>query len=108
MRRITEVAEVVRTAEGLSFFPMLTYDGKYHLSQRHMPLLARIASGWGMSYEEGLENLRRRIAVRETLLEMGREDPMYLSPSYSLQANEYLWQGGMDTGQEFLDHLRGR
>jgi hypothetical protein len=87
---------------------MLTYDGKYHLSERRMPLLARIASGWGMSYEEGLENLRRRIAVRETLLEMGREDTAYLSPSYSLLANEYLWQGGEDTGQGLMDHLRGR
>lgn len=108
VRRITEVAEVIRTPEGLSFLPMLTYDGKYHLSERHMPLLARIASGWGMSYEEGLENLRRRIAVRETLLEMGREDPTYLSPSYSLQANEYLWHGGKDAGQDLIDHLRGR
>ena len=108
VRRITEVAEVVRTPEGLVFLPLLTYDGNYHLSERRMPLLARIATGWGMSYEEGLDNLRRRIALRETLLEMGREDPTYLSPSYSLQANEYLWQGGKDTGQEFLDHLRGR
>jgi len=90
------------------FEPMLTYDGKYHLSERRMPVLARIASGWGMSYEEGLENLRRRIALREMLLEMGREDPAYLSPSYALQANEYLWQGGRDPGQEFLDYLRGR
>ncbi len=108
VRRITEVAEVVRTPEGLVFLPLLTYDGNYHLSERRMPLLARIATGWGMSYEEGLDNLRRRIALRETLLEMGREDPTYLSPSYALQANEYLWQGGKDTGQEFLDHLRGR
>ncbi|NLX47079.1 MAG: type II/IV secretion system ATPase subunit [Euryarchaeota archaeon] len=108
VRRITEVAEVVRTPEGLRFLPMLTYDGGYHLSERKMPLLARIASGWGMSYEEGLENLRRRIGLRETLLEMGHEDEMYLSPSCSLQANEYLWQGGTDAGQTFMDHLRGR
>ena len=108
VRRVTEVAEVVRTPEGLRFLPMLTYDGRYHLSERHMPLLARIASGWGMSYEEGLENLRRRIDLRGTLLEMGREDPAYLSPACSLQANEYLWQGGSDAGQDFIDHLRGR
>ncbi|HNU35220.1 MAG TPA: ATPase, T2SS/T4P/T4SS family, partial [Methanomassiliicoccales archaeon] len=108
VRRVTEVAEVVRTDDGLSFEPMLTYDGGYRLSDRRMPLLARIASGWGMSYEQGLENLRQRIALRETLLEMGRDDQAYLSPSYSLQANEYLWQGGKDTGQWFLDHLRGR
>jgi hypothetical protein len=108
VRRVTEVAEVVRTPEGLVFLPMLTYDGKYHLSDRRMPLLARIASGWGMSYEEGMENLGRRIALRQTLLELGREDPAYLSPSYSLQANEYLWQGGRDVGQGFVDHLRGR
>ncbi len=108
VRRVTEVAEVVRTDNGLVFEPMLTYDGQYHLSERRMPVLARIASGWGMSYEEGLENLRRRIALREMLLEMGREDPAYLSPSYALQANEYLWQGGRDPSQEFLDYLRGR
>jgi len=108
VRRITEVAEVVRTPEGPRFLPMLTYDGKYHLCERHMPLIARIASGWGMSYEEGLENLRKRIGLRETLLEMGREDRSYLSPAYSLQANEYLWQGGSDTGQGFVERLRGR
>ena len=108
VRRITEVAEVVRTPEGLSFLPMLTYDGGYHLSERRMPILARIAAGWGMDYQEGMENLRRRIAIRGSLLEMGREDPAYLSPAYSLQANEYLWQGGKETGQEFIDHLRGR
>lgn len=108
VRRLTEVAEVVRTEDGLRFEPMLTYDGEYHLSERHMPLLARIASGWGMSYQEGLDHLRRRIALRRTLLELGRDDPAYLSPSFILQANEYLWQGGKDTGQEFLDHLRGR
>lgn len=108
VRRITEVAEVVRTSEGLEFLPMLSYDGTYRLCDRRMPLLERIASGWGMSYEEGLENLRRRIALREALLELGQEDPAYLSPSCSLQANEYLWQGGKGTGPEFVDHLRGR
>jgi GTPase SAR1 family protein len=93
MRRITEVAEVVKTEYGLDFLPMLTYDGVYHLSERVMPLIGRISSGWGVSYEEGLHNLERRIALRRVLLDMSRDDPFYLSPSAALMANEFLWRG---------------
>jgi type IV secretory pathway ATPase VirB11/archaellum biosynthesis ATPase len=98
VRRVTEVAEVVRTPQGLDFLPMLIYDGVYHLSERRMPLLERISSGWGMSYEEGLHNLRRR-----RLLELGRDDPGMLSPSAVLSANELLWQCALDRG---LDDLK--
>ncbi len=112
IRRVTEVAEVVRTANGLSFQPMLTYDGGYHLSERKMPLIERISSGWGISYEQGLRNLMARIALRRALLELGRDDPSYLSPSSVLAANEFLWQRSSkecsDLSDEFSSFIRGR
>ncbi len=112
VRLVTEVAEVVRTEGGLDFRPMLTYHDGYHLSQRVMPLIERISAGWGMSYEEGLENLRLRIALRRLLLEMGQEDPAYLSPSSVVAANEFLWQRPSmsceEAVSEFSSFVRGR
>jgi len=108
VRRVTEVAEVVRTPDGLQFLPMLSYDGRYHLSERFMPLIARIASGWGMGYEEGLTNLHRRIELRRALLDMGREDPSYLSPASILAANEYLWQGNGGSAADFISYMGER
>jgi len=108
VRRVTEVAEVVRTPDGLQFLPMLSYDGHYHLSERFMPLIARIASGWGMGYEEGLANLHRRIELRRVLLDMGREDPSYLSPASILAANEYLWQGNGGSAADFISYMGER
>lgn len=112
VRRVTEVAEVVRTPDGLQFLPMLTYDHGYRLSERIMPLIERISSGWGVSYEQGMQNLKDRIALRRTLLEMGRDDPSYLSPSSVLAANEFLWQrsssASVDLASDFASFLRGR
>jgi len=108
VRRVTEVAEVVRTPDGLQFLPMLSYDGRYHLSERFMPLIARIASGWGMGYEEGLANLNRRIELRRVLLDMGRGDPSYLSPASILAANEYLWQGNGGSAADFISYMGER
>lgn len=108
VRRITEVTEVVRTPEGVLFMPMLTYDGHYHLIDRHMPILARIANGWGMDEADGRRNLQMRIALRRTLLELGSEDPSFLSPASCLHANEFLWQGGLDSSRDFKAYLKGR
>ncbi|MCX6651556.1 MAG: type II/IV secretion system ATPase subunit [Methanomassiliicoccales archaeon] len=112
VRRVTEVAEVVRTEEGLDFLPMLTYDGSYHLSERVMPLIGRISSGWGVGYEEGLRNLLQRIALRRVLLDMSSEDPALLSPSSTLMANEFLWQRSSfeneDMATEFAAFVRER
>jgi hypothetical protein len=91
---------------------MLTYVNGYHMSDRRMPLIERISSGWGISYEQGLRNLSDRIALRRTLLELGREDPSYLSPSSVLSANEFLWQrssgASSDLASDFLSFVRGR
>jgi flagellar protein FlaI len=112
VRRVTEVAEVVRTAEGLKLLPMLTYDGCYHLSERKMPLIERISNGWGIDYERGMQNLRARIALRRALLDRGRGDPSYLSPSSVLAANEFLWQrtslGCVDLEKDFASFIGGR
>lgn len=103
VRRVTEVAEVVRTPQGLEFLPMLTYDGAYHLSERRMPLVERISSGWGMDYEEGLRNLHRRIELRRRLMKLGSSDPGLLSPSAVLSINQLLWQSASEEGMEAQD-----
>jgi len=112
VRRVTEVAEVVRTDEGLDFLPMLTYDGGYHLCDRVIPLVKRISSGWGMSYEEGMQNLRTRVELRRLLLQFASDDPTYLSPSSVMSANEFLWQHRdhetMDLPAAFASFLRER
>ncbi|MDD1772067.1 MAG: type II/IV secretion system ATPase subunit [Methanomassiliicoccales archaeon] len=112
VRRVTEVSEVVRTDNGLEFLPMLTYDNGYHLSERTMPLISRISSGWGINYEEGMRNLSMRIALRRTLLELGKDDPSFLSPSSMLAANEFLWQGpssdSTDLISDFMAFMRSR
>jgi len=111
VRRVTEVSEVVRTSDGLEFRPMLSFDGGYHLSDRFMPLISRISASWGISYEEGLRNLERRIELRRFLLSKGAHDASYLSPSMVLASNEYLWQekrADGDIGDGFLSFLRER
>lgn len=111
VRRITEVAEVVRTPDGLEFQPMLRYDDGYRLNEGHMPLIGRISAGWGMSYDEGMDNLRRRIELRRMLLKLGEQDPSYLSPAMVLAANEYLWRNAgndQDLNAGFAAFLRER
>jgi hypothetical protein len=64
-----------------------------------------------MSYDEGMDNLRRRIELRRMLLKLGEQDPSYLSPAMVLAANEYLWRNAgndQDLNAGFAAFLRER
>jgi archaeal flagellar protein FlaI len=96
VRRLVEVAECVKGAEKASFLPLS--DGISLSSLGSSALVARIASSWGITVSEALDNIQARSSMRKALLDAAAiSGPQYLGPQWVKRCNEFLW-GRVDGG----------
>jgi hypothetical protein len=54
-------------------------------------VISRIAASWNITYDEAVENILSRAALRSFLVERADETPELLDPIWALRANQHLW-----------------
>jgi len=117
-RRLLEITEVERSRGPGEFAALLAYDPRadgvregsgFTASER----IRAIAEAWSLSYEEALENIRVRAAIREALVEASPERPETLSADWVARANSAYWSlvedgtHGDDLHRAWCDWFRG-
>ena len=106
MRRVLEITDLKKTEGPGAFHPLLTYDTAMDAllvtglatSER----IRAISDAWSLSFDEALENIRVRAAVRSALVERGRQNAEFLRPSWVARANAAYW-GLVEEGREGPD-----
>ena len=113
IRRLMEVAECRRVNDDVSFHQLA---GPNHQGLRSSLTVARIASSWGISMEEAMENINARAAMRQVLIDAASaSDGPYLEPEWVIRCNEFLWDR-VDAGErdyrgvadDFRTYVQGR
>ncbi|HKZ63710.1 MAG TPA: type II/IV secretion system ATPase subunit [Thermoplasmata archaeon] len=117
-RRVLEVTEVAKTRGPGEFAPLLAYDPSgdalleapaYGASER----VRAIAESWSLPFDEAMENIRVRAAIREALVEQSSDRPDLLSASWVARANAAYWTlveegaSGGDVLPRWRDWFRG-
>jgi type IV secretory pathway ATPase VirB11/archaellum biosynthesis ATPase len=91
-RRLLEVTEVAKSRGLGEFAALLAYDpasdavreaSGFAASER----IRAIADAWSLTYEEALENIRVRAAIRQALVDASRDRPDVLSADWVSRAN---------------------
>ena len=108
VRRLVELSEVSRQ-RGPGEFNLLLGEGDDGL-RCASETIARIAAGWGMEYQDALDNIRARAGMRQVLIDAAaRGHGECLGPEWTCRCNEFLWQR-MDEGtvnaEEAVDDFR--
>lgn len=112
LRRVTEITELEKSKGPGEFTALLSYDARDDRLRESEALLrgsekiAAIASEWGSTYEEVLENIRVRGECRARLVEESarRGDPSMLDARWVAASNAEYWslvEDGM-AGEELL------
>ncbi|MBI4416108.1 MAG: type II/IV secretion system ATPase subunit [Euryarchaeota archaeon] len=97
LRRVVEVTDVAKSRGPDAFEPLLAYDAATAALQEAPGLavsetIRRISDAWALTYDEALENIRVRAAIRATLAERSRHGgPEFASPSWVSRANAAYW-----------------
>jgi type IV secretory pathway ATPase VirB11/archaellum biosynthesis ATPase len=113
IRRLMEVAECRRVNDDVSFHQLA---GPNNQGLRSSLTVARIASSWGISMDEAMENINARAAMRQVLINAASaSDGPYLEPEWVIRCNEFLWDR-VDAGErdyrgvadDFRTHIQGR
>jgi flagellar protein FlaI len=114
IRRLMEVAECRREQDGVGFHQLTRPDGDDGL--RSSQTVARIASSWGLTLDEAVENIRARTAMRRVLMDAASvSGNAYLEPEWVIRCNEFLWDR-VDAGErdyrsvakDFRAYVQGR
>lgn len=105
LRRILEVTDLAKSRGPGMLNPLLTYDAAKDALARSPGLagserVRAIADAWSLSYEDALENVRVRAAIREALAARGWFDPMRVMRSNAAYAS--LVEDGLSSA-ELLD-----
>jgi type IV secretory pathway ATPase VirB11/archaellum biosynthesis ATPase len=107
LRRVVEVAEVDKSSTRTGKFrDLLTYDGRMDgLKDKGLKLSDRIkdiASSWGLTLEEAMDNIRTRARIRELMVETSLREgrPELLEPDWVAEANNAFWSLVEDMDRE--------
>jgi type IV secretory pathway ATPase VirB11/archaellum biosynthesis ATPase len=107
LRRVVEVAEVDKSSSRTGKFrDLLTYDGRMDgLKDKGLKLSDRIndiATSWGLTLEEAMDNIRARARIREIMVETSIRDdrPELLEPEWVAEANNAFWSLVEDMDRE--------
>jgi flagellar protein FlaI len=97
IRRVTSIAEVVKEGEPGRFEELLSYDEasdclvETDRFRKSSSRISKIARDWGLAYQEAVDNIRARAAVREMLVRFSGQNQRLLAPDSVVLANSQFW-----------------
>ena len=108
-RRLLEITEVAKSRGPGEFAALLTYDPASDALREASGLAASerirtIAGSWSLSFEEALENIRIRAAIKQALVDASGGRPDVLAAEWTARANATFWNL-VDEGRSGTDLL---
>ncbi len=95
IRRVLEVTDLTKAQGPDAFHAILAYDasadGLVSAGLATSERIRAIANAWSISFEDALENIRVRSAIRAAMVERGLADPEFLRPTWVARANAAYW-----------------
>ncbi|MFQ6060245.1 MAG: ATPase, T2SS/T4P/T4SS family [Thermoplasmata archaeon] len=99
IRRVIQIAEVIKEGEGL-FRELMTFD---ELEDRLVVgenacgssgRISKIAKYWGMSLQDAAENIAVRSEIRQTIVDtaLDKDKPNLLEAPWVIRSNNFFWQ----------------
>ena len=111
MRRLMEITDVARSKGLGAFSPLMAYDVVSDVTRdapglRASERVGAIAGAWSLSYDEALENIRVRAAIRKTMVDRARSGRSeLLGAAWVAKANATYW-GLVEEGAAGSELLR--